>query len=93
MSSAFRLLLGARERMYAAGFFRTMRLNHPVVSVGNLTVGGTGKTPLAIALAERFLKEGFRPVILSRGYKRSSRGILIVSRGDGPIVPWHEAGD
>jgi tetraacyldisaccharide 4'-kinase len=68
-------------------------LNHPVVSVGNLTVGGTGKTPLVIALAERFRNEGFRPVVLSRGYKRSSRGIRIVSRGDGPIVPWHESGD
>jgi len=79
--------------MYAAGFFRTMRLNHPVISVGNLTLGGTGKTPLVMALAERFRDEGFRPVILSRGYKRSSKGILVVSRGDGPIVQWQESGD
>jgi len=93
MSRVFRILLDARERMYSAGFFRTMRLNHPVVSVGNLTLGGTGKTPLVIALAERFRKEGFRPVVLSRGYKRSTRGTLIVSRGDGPLVPWHESGD
>jgi len=79
--------------MYAAGMLRTMRLNHPVVSVGNLTLGGTGKTPLVIALAERFRNEGFRPVVLSRGYKRSSKGILIVSRGEGPIVKWQESGD
>src|SRR5882672_6617788 len=93
MSHVFRLLLGAREKMYENGLFRTMRLNHPVVSVGNLTLGGTGKTPLVIALAERFRKEGFRPVVLSRGYKRTSKGILIVSRGEGPLVRWAEAGD
>jgi len=79
--------------MYEAGIFQTHRLNHPVVSVGNLTLGGTGKTPLVIALAERFRSDGFRPVVLSRGYKRSTKGILIVSRGDGPIVKWHESGD
>jgi tetraacyldisaccharide 4'-kinase len=93
MSRIFRVLLGAREKMYEAGLFRTMRLNHPVVSVGNLTLGGTGKTPLVIALAERFRNEGFRPVVLSRGYRRSSRGTLIVSRGEGPIVDWKAAGD
>ena len=93
MSRVFRLLLGAREKMYETGLFRTMRLNHPVVSVGNLTLGGTGKTPLVIALAERFRNEGFRPVVLSRGYKRSSKGILVVSRGEGPIGKWQESGD
>jgi tetraacyldisaccharide 4'-kinase len=70
-----------------------MRLNHPVVSVGNLTLGGTGKTRLVIALAERFLNEGLRPVVLSRGYGRSSKGILIVSRGNGPTVTWQDSGD
>src|SRR3954470_15649178 len=93
MSRAFRFLLNTRERMYRSGFLRTLRLNHPVVSVGNLTLGGTGKTPLVIALAERFRDEGFRPIILSRGYKRSSKGIVIVSRGDGPLVKWQESGD
>jgi len=93
MSRVFRFLLGAREKMYETGVFRTMHLNHPVVSVGNLTLGGTGKTPLVIALAERFRNGGFRPVVLSRGYKRSSKGILVVSRGDGPIATWNESGD
>jgi len=93
MSRVFRLLLGAREKMYETGLFRTRHLNHPVVSVGNLTLGGTGKTPLVIALAERFRNEGFRPVVLSRGYKRSSKGILVVSRGDGPMATWNESGD
>src|SRR5580692_652934 len=58
-----------RARLYAQGTLKTKRLNTPVISVGNLTVGGTGKTPMVIWLAERFLAEGKRVGILSRGYK------------------------
>ena len=70
MSSAFRFLLQAREKLYKSGILSTFRLNHPVISVGNLTLGGTGKTPLVIALAEQLRNRGFRPVILSRGVPR-----------------------
>jgi tetraacyldisaccharide 4'-kinase len=58
-----------RARLYAQGTLKVKRLNTPVISVGNLTVGGTGKTPMVIFLAERFLAEGKRVAILSRGYK------------------------
>jgi tetraacyldisaccharide 4'-kinase len=58
-----------RARLYAQGTLKTKRLNTPVVSVGNLTVGGTGKTPMVIFLAEQFLAEGKRVGILTRGYK------------------------
>ena len=68
MSRAFRLVLRAREKLYESGFLSSLRLNHPVISIGNLTVGGTGKTPLVIALAEGLLDRGFHPVVLSRGY-------------------------
>jgi tetraacyldisaccharide 4'-kinase len=87
MSGAFRFLIQARERLYKSGILPTLRLQYPVVSVGNVTVGGTGKTPLVIALAEAFRDRGFRPVILSRGYGRMSRGIVI----DGSS--WKEMGD
>jgi tetraacyldisaccharide 4'-kinase len=58
-----------RARLYAQGTLKTKRLNTPVISIGNLTVGGTGKTPMVILLAERFLAEGRRVAILTRGYK------------------------
>jgi tetraacyldisaccharide 4'-kinase len=58
-----------RAWLYAKGILKQKRLKRPVVSVGNLTVGGTGKTPMVIWLAERFLAEGRRVGILSRGYK------------------------
>ena len=63
--------VGARFRawLYARGWFRQRRLRQPVISVGNLTVGGTGKTPMVIWLAEKLLAEGKRVGILSRGYR------------------------
>jgi tetraacyldisaccharide 4'-kinase len=60
-----------RARLYDKGTLRQKRLDRPVISVGNLTVGGTGKTPMVIWLAERLLAEGKRVGILSRGYKGS----------------------
>ena len=57
-----------RVWLYAKGLLKRKRLKAPVVSVGNLTVGGTGKTPMVIWLAERFLAEGKHIAILSRGY-------------------------
>jgi len=67
------LLYGAvvhlRAKLYAKGVLKQKRLNVPVISVGNLTVGGTGKTPMVIWLAECLLAAGKRVGILSRGYK------------------------
>ena len=61
-----------RAWLYAQGFLKQQQLSRPVISVGNLTVGGTGKTPMVIWLAERLLAEGKRVGILSRGYKGSA---------------------
>ena len=67
------LLYGAFVRLrvwlYAKGLLKQKRLNAPVVSVGNLTVGGTGKTPMVIWIAEKLLAEGKHVAILSRGYR------------------------
>jgi tetraacyldisaccharide 4'-kinase len=59
----------ARVAFYQRGWLKRKRLNAPVISVGNLTVGGTGKTPMVIWLAEKFLGDGKRVAILSRGYR------------------------
>jgi tetraacyldisaccharide 4'-kinase len=58
-----------RIRLYANGWRKQKRLKAAVISVGNLSVGGTGKTPLVIWLAERFLEQGQRVAILTRGYR------------------------
>jgi|SRR5580704_2983187 tetraacyldisaccharide 4'-kinase len=59
----------ARVACYQRGWLKRKRLDAPVISVGNLTVGGTGKTPMVIWLAEKFLGDGKRVAILSRGYR------------------------
>jgi tetraacyldisaccharide 4'-kinase len=60
-----------RRWMYAQGWLNPKRLKATVISVGNLTVGGTGKTPMVLWLAEKFVAEGKRVAILSRGYRGS----------------------
>src|SRR5271170_7215326 len=62
-------LTRARAALYRRGVFRSRRLKGVVISVGNLTVGGTGKTPMVIWLAEKLLAGGKRVAILSRGYR------------------------
>ena len=71
LSLVYGIAVRLRVWLYARGILQTKRLRTPVISVGNLTVGGTGKTPMVIWLAERFLAAGKRVAILSRGYKGS----------------------
>ncbi len=71
LSLLYGIAVRLRAWLYARGTFETKQLRTPVISVGNLTVGGTGKTPMVIWLAERFLAAGKRVAILSRGYKGS----------------------
>src|SRR5215831_13842379 len=69
LSVVYGVIVRCRAWLYARGWLKQKRLNATVISVGNLTVGGTGKTPMVIWLAERFLAEGKRVAILSRGYR------------------------
>ena len=83
-----------RVLLYDWGWFAQRRLPVPVLSVGNLTLGGTGKTPVVIALTEWLLAQGKRVAVLSRGYRRSSTDPrLLVSDGERLLVGPNEAGD
>jgi tetraacyldisaccharide 4'-kinase len=93
VSALYGAALEARARLYGSGRLASSRAACPVVSVGNLTFGGTGKTPFVEFLARRFRFEGRRPAILSRGYRRRSTGVVVVSRGEGPLVGPDEGGD
>jgi tetraacyldisaccharide 4'-kinase len=66
----FEAVVRLRNRLYASSLLTQHRLPAPVISVGNITMGGTGKTPLVIYLAQTLLGFGFTPAILSRGYGR-----------------------
>jgi tetraacyldisaccharide 4'-kinase len=69
LSVLYGTVVRARVGMYTHGWLKQKRLKGTVISVGNLTVGGTGKTPMVIWLAEKFLADGKRVAILSRGYR------------------------
>jgi tetraacyldisaccharide 4'-kinase len=69
------------------------RLPAKVISIGNLTLGGTGKTPAVIAVAREAKKRGHNTCVLTRGYKGKTGGISFVSRGAGPLMTPLESGD
>ena len=88
------LLVRVRHWCYRNGWWTSSRLPCRVVSVGNVTIGGTGKTPVVILLVEWLLAEGHRVAVLSRGYKRE-RGVspCLVSDGAQLLADPSEAGD
>jgi tetraacyldisaccharide 4'-kinase len=68
-AAPYRLAVTTRNWLFDVGWFRARRMSIPVVSIGNLTLGGTGKTPFVEFVCRWFLARGKRPVILSRGYR------------------------
>src|SRR3954471_7604870 len=79
-----------RRRWYGA---RARHLPRPVISVGNLHWGGSGKTPLVAAIAAHLRDRGLAVCILSRGYGSRGRGVRVVSAGQGPLLDARMAGD
>lgn len=93
ISILYGLVVRLRLLLYKAGIFKTKKLPCPVISVGNITVGGTGKTPVAIFIAGLLSAQGKKVAVLSRGYGRSTGGIAVVSDGEKILLDPKEAGD
>ena len=74
----FLLLSSLKKYLYKNGFLKTIKIKVPVLIIGNITLGGTGKTPLALDLVEKFLRKGLKPAIISRGYRGSANNITEV---------------
>jgi tetraacyldisaccharide 4'-kinase len=81
LSSIYGLAVAAKNTLYDRQLLPSKRLEGPVVSVGNLSVGGSGKTPFVILLGELLKTRGIRFNILTRGYGRQTRGVLLVDPG------------
>ena len=95
LSSAYGAAASWRRRWYARDPARVRRLTQPVVSVGNLRAGGSGKTPVVACLARVLLAHGERPSILTRGYgrRRSTEVVTVVSNGTDILADIDRAGD
>ena len=94
LSLVYGVAVRLRSRVYACGLLRSKKLPLQVVSVGNLTVGGTGKTPVVIQIAGLLQKHGRKPLVLSRGYGRADASrAVIVSDGASSIMDARSGGD
>jgi tetraacyldisaccharide 4'-kinase len=94
LSIYYRLIINFRNWLYDHQILKETVLPCPVISVGNITVGGTGKTPCVIMLAHMLQKKGFKPAVLSRGYGgKSNNPVNIVSDGHKMLLDSETAGD
>src|SRR5687768_9187324 len=71
-AAPYSLVIGVRNALFDAGVRAAVTLPRPVISIGNITTGGAGKTPVVRWLAERLRQAGHKPAVLSRGYKAAA---------------------
>lgn len=89
----YKLVVTLRNALFSLGLFRIFEVNAKVISVGNLTVGGSGKTPMVVYLTLLLKQRGINVGVLSRGYGRKSKGYLLVSDGQNIKTNVSDSGD
>lgn len=93
LSAIYGTALKCRRFAYRISLKKPGKLPAKVICIGNLTLGGTGKTPAVISVAQEAKKRGFKPCILTRGYRGTAKSPCFVSKGKGPLLDAIQAGD
>jgi len=93
LSFVYYCIISVRLFLFKIGFLKTEKFTVPVISVGNITTGGTGKTPLVIYLTDYLISEGKNVGVISRGYKRKSNDLIIAYNGKSVTSDIHSTGD
>ncbi len=93
LSLLYRAIMSCRRWAYQQGYLKSQRFDIPVIVVGNITAGGTGKTPLTLAIVDYLKQQGYRPAIVSRGYGGQTQYPALVTEqstaqqvGDEPLL-------
>lgn len=89
----YKLIILIRNLFFDKAVFKSEKVNAKVISVGNITVGGSGKTPLVIYVTNLLKSSGYKVGVLSRGYGRRSNGYKLVSKGEEILTSVEECGD
>ena len=93
IATIFSIIIFIRNLAFDLKILKITKVSKPVISIGNITTGGTGKTPIAILFANEAKKRGLKPGILSRGYQRKSSGSLVVHDGIKLLLSVTDSGD
>ena len=93
LSLVYGSIIWIRNKLYDCEWFSLSAFNVPIISVGNITTGGSGKTPLVMYLADLLQQNGKNPGIVSRGYGRKSQGMVTVHNGKELITDVENSGD
>ena len=86
LSYLYRFIIFIRFWCYDKNLFKKFKFSVPIISIGNISVGGTGKTPMTIYLAKILTENKIKHVIISRGYKKKIYGTVVVSDGKGDVI-------
>ncbi|MFH0733102.1 MAG: tetraacyldisaccharide 4'-kinase [bacterium] len=93
ISIIYSLVIKVRNILFNKGLFKAVKVSANVISIGNITVGGSGKTPTVIYMIELLKSMGIKTGVLSRGYRRKTKGYLFVSDGNKIFANVADAGD
>ncbi len=94
LSLMYRSIIGLRQALYRYGLLRSKKLDCTVISVGNITLGGTGKTPMVVAMAGLLSRKQRKPAVISRGYGRTDDSLtIVVSDGKSVLADAQTGGD
>lgn len=87
------VIISVRNFLFDIGLFNSTSVNVKIISIGNIVVGGSGKTPFAIYISKLLKRLGWKPSVLSRGYGRKSKGFILVSKDGQNLVDVDKCGD